>query len=545
MSVARGLLAYAALLAVVCVAVYRRARLEPVDPARAVRIASVWRGGIVVERAVLSPGQVPASPQGPAMGALEVLEGEAPLPKHPLLFAIGLVPGKDGVRARLRGEEAWVTVDDLLSAQAYDHAFVEGSIGLGVGVDRRVVLSLFADRLGTTTKDVLEHAELSRVRLRREVSEERRARPRLDGASLTVDMVRAQVHEIALRLAEGVSEAGHYRYLVDATTDAVVPDYNWPRHSGATFFLAQAARVTHDPRIAGACLRAASLLRAQLLVDCGAERCIADGALADLGSSALALIALTEIDRSGLDGGYRPAIGALSSFLRAQQRPDGEFMHYYDRASKRPVDKQVLYYSGEATLALSLSHRVTGDPEALESARRGLARLGASWSFFGSRYYFGEEHWTCQAMADLSDRARDAGALDFCVRWHRHQRRLQYGPGETPFDAEGAFGVGPVLVPRVTPASSRGEAAGALLLALRKLSPRDPEIPLVDQELRSAIAFVLRQRLGPEHAHLLASPGSTLGRVPGSAVDWRLRIDYEQHAGSAMIRWLELQGAPF
>jgi hypothetical protein len=28
--------------------------------------------------------------------------------------------------------------------------------------------------------------------------------------------------------------------------------------------------------------------------------------------------------------------------------------------------------------------------------------------------------------------------------------------------------------------------------------------------------------------------------MPGSEVDWQLRIDYAQHAGSAMVRWLAL-----
>jgi hypothetical protein len=31
--------------------------------------------------------------------------------------------------------------------------------------------------------------------------------------------------------------------------------------------------------------------------------------------------------------------------------------------------------------------------------------------------------------------------------------------------------------------------------------------------------------------------------MPGSEVDWELRIDYTQHAGSALVRWLELADA--
>jgi hypothetical protein len=28
--------------------------------------------------------------------------------------------------------------------------------------------------------------------------------------------------------------------------------------------------------------------------------------------------------------------------------------------------------------------------------------------------------------------------------------------------------------------------------------------------------------------------------MPGSEVDWQLRIDYAQHTGSALVRWLGL-----
>jgi len=31
-----------------------------------------------------------------------------------------------------------------------------------------------------------------------------------------------------------------------------------------------------------------------------------------------------------------------------------------------------------------------------------------------------------------------------------------------------------------------------------------------------------------------------LGAMPASEVEWQLRIDYAQHAGSAMLRWLAL-----
>ena len=145
---------------------------------------------------------------------------------------------------------------------------------------------------------------------------------------------------------------GRYRFLVDGASNQTLAGYDWPRHAGATYFLAQAAARSHDADLTGATMRAATLLRAQM-ASCGALRCIADASLADLGSSALATIAFAEIALDSIDASYRADVADLAAFLRAQQRADGEFMHRFDRAASQPVDVQYLYYSGEATLALA------------------------------------------------------------------------------------------------------------------------------------------------------------------------------------------------
>src|SRR6185436_9333635 len=180
------------------------------------------------------------------------------------------------------------------------------------------------------------------------------------------------------------------------------------------------------------------------------------------------------IVEKNIDASYRPQIATLANFLKAQQRPDGEFMHEYDRQGKHPIDYQYLYYSSEATLALARAHAITQDKSDLDSAARGLRNLvGPAWCFFGDQYYFGEEHWTCQAMAVLWKDAPDPDALDFCLRWQAFGRALQQREGDSYFDADGAIGVSPVVTPRLTPVASRREAAVATL-DVAKQSGVDP-----------------------------------------------------------------------
>ncbi|MEO6572313.1 MAG: hypothetical protein ABIP89_00645, partial [Polyangiaceae bacterium] len=193
------------------------------------------------------------------------------------------------------------------------------------------------------------------------------------------------------------------------------------------------------------------------------------------------------------------------------------------------------------TLALSRAYGLSHDPNTLAAARSGLANLiGPAWHFFGSRYYFGEEHWTCQAMADLWADAPNAEALDFCLRWQAYGGRMQHLPGDSPRDSDGAFGVDAIVTPRFTPVSSRSEAGVATLDVARRTGKSAGEIAALDLQLRRSLALIVRKQFLPGPVHLFADKQAVRGAIPGSDADWQLRIDYAQHAGSAMIRWLEV-----
>jgi hypothetical protein len=144
-------------------------------------------------------------------------------------------------------------------------------------------------------------------------------------------------------------------------------------------------------------------------------------------------------------------------------------------------------------------------------------------------------------MADLWDRAANPTALDFCVRWQAYGRRLQYGSGETVYDANGAIGVGPLFTPRLTPVASRCEAGIATLEVLRK--ERGESLRALEGQQRRALALLVRRQLRPGPVAIFADPDRVYGAMPGSEVDLTLRIDYAQHAGSAMLRWLDLEAS--
>lgn len=142
-------------------------------------------------------------------------------------------------------------------------------------------------------------------------------------------------------------------------------------------------------------------------------------------------------------------------------------------------------------------------------------------------------------MDDLWDRSPDRTALDFCDRWQAYGRRLQHRQDETLYDADGAYGLDVVLSPRFTPVASRCEAAVATLDAgVRAGLPVGSQAAL-DAQIRRSLALLLRHQFRGGAEPLLADPAAVEGAMPASAVDWQLRIDFAQHTGSALIRWLD------
>jgi hypothetical protein len=142
-------------------------------------------------------------------------------------------------------------------------------------------------------------------------------------------------------------------------------------------------------------------------------------------------------------------------------------------------------------------------------------------------------------MDDLWDRSPNPAALDFCLRWHAFGRTVQYAAGDTPYDAEGAYGLGPLAPPHLTPAASRSEAALATLDVARKAGVDEGELGPLEAQIRKSVAMLLRHQFTPGPSHLLADPAAVEGAVPASEVDWQLRIDFAQHTGGALIRWLQ------
>ena len=466
---------------------------------------------------------------------LEVVTGLGPLmPKLPWVRELGLVPLKEGLGARLGGEAVWLTPEELRAGSNYDGGVVTPIPDLAFGAPVPGLLGRLARDLGVEPTELREEGEVFRFRSRTfaeatyprevEVTEESLRQAAVEGAEF---LIRHQKPD------------GRWTYVYDGATGSErVEAYNLPRHAGTTYFVAQVDHLHGMPAARNAALRALRWVERRQLRRCGEHPCVESYGRVEVGSAALTVVAASEVLEKAPDPVARRLVEGLTAFLRSLQREDGELMHEFDLQAQEPIDVQHMYYSGEAAFALLKAYAVLGDEANLEAARRLMGHLtGAGWDFLGSRYYYGEEHWTCIAAGEAREVVESEEAVDFCGRWFGFNDALQYRAGETPWDVEGAYGAGPVLVPRLTPVGSRTEAFINTYL-LMKHHGRDTT------ELRALIERGLGQlprwRWAPGPTHLLADPAEARGGVPGSPVDLTVRNDFVQHAGSAWIRWAEV-----
>ena len=478
-----------------------------------------------------------------------VNEGTLPM-SIPLIAPIFCSAGHDGIHAKYNDQDVYLTPLELKRAHAY-----ESQGKMGVGFDFEKIWALLATRYGTTVSKLRGEARLTRVRMEEEVwgmvddpkspgtqvtvQEAQKAR------TLTEDNVRASIREGAGYLQRHMHPDGRFDYQIDTATGDLRDGYNLPRHAGTTTFVALAARTLNDASLRSAALTAANWLIREKTINCGTYRCIGDNDTPNLGSAALATLAYAAILEGGPDARIERELLNQMNFMRSLQREDGEFCHQYDRVKNERIDMQLPYFSGEATFALARGARFTRRPEDLEAAKKGFVyATRKAWSFFGSRYLPQEEHWTCQTLAELWDRAPDEVGLQYCIDWHIIQRGLQVKPGEGMDSAVGSFGVSPLIAPRVTPAGSRSESAGATLAALLKAHPDSKDVGWLRQQFELGIQFTLQNQVRSFDSIAMDKPDFVRGGFPMTTVDGDIRIDTVQHVNAGMIRWLELQPKP-
>jgi len=500
---------------------------------------------------------------------VDVITGSAPLggieayavPGIAEMLAIN--PGVEGIGSVIGGNRVVLLPHELVAAKVLAAKRPSNALpDFAMGIDLVRIGNLLGARAGLNTTVAPDQLYRFRTDTFVEAPHTMRPAPPIQlyrGIPAPPPLSAKALREAALEggrfLVAHLAPNGRYIYEHELSTGAQTDpmrsnNYSMPRHAGTTYFLAELYRITKEEWLREPIERAFAHL-AELLSKgrCGAKLpdgteidCVIDRSesVAQLGSTALSVVALAEYQRATGDTRYLPLATKFTSFLLYMQRPDGSFRHLYDPAKKQPDDKaELLYYSGEASLALARMYVITKDERYAVAARKGLDWLVAWYDFFMGGFFYGEEHWTCIAAEAAYPAADDPEYKDFCHGYGAFLRAQQPAPGEHPDqdDFVGAYNMTSFVPPYNTPAGSRTEAMiSAYLLGKHHGAPD----PAVKEQIRAALQYTLGQQIRPESSFNVVGHG--LGGMPGSPIDRNVRIDYVQHVCSAMIRaseWID------
>ena len=503
--------------------------------------------------------QLPKSERKHTRWRVDVAVGRSPVVTGvPFLFAKSFVPGLDGVGLQIGDRAAYLLPVDLYQRQwmaSYQPFYFMQEFRTGLEL-RSVVDDLAAQLALSREQWRRSRRRFFRFRVQSfaEDAQHRRAlNSRLARVLPTQPLSRAQAEAAGIRAARFLMRRqrsdGRFVYIYHPLSPRQSPDrisrgdYNLPRHAGTTWFLATALSKLAIEGLTLSTRRAAQYLAKHAVPpSCRGDTfaCVGSEARAGLGASALTLVALADYEMSTGDTRFAALVDRLGRFLLHMQRKNGDFCHVYlPRTGQKQCNDVLLYYSGEAALALAKLWQRNRDPTLLPHIERALDFLtDTKYRFFLGQFFISEDHWTCIAADAAKQAVTKLGYARFCRAFADLNRKVQIGRsfGQLGHLA-GAFSITPFFLPHNTPVGSRTEAN---IATYRLLRHHGIEAPLVRDTILAAARYLVAQQIGPQNDYLYQAGDAAHGAITQTPARASVRIDYVQHAAAAILGALPL-----
>ncbi len=352
---------------------------------------------------------------------------------------------------------------------------------------------------------------------------------------------------------------GKFRYLRHLDGRNYPADkYNLLRHAGAIYALGMAYKRQPDPEVLEAMKRAATYLQIFFGAAPGRDESIAvwsplgkrrralphDRKQAKLGGAGLALVALCGMKQISGNDIELKCLQGLGRFIRFMQKPSGGFHSKYYSESGIDYSWTSLYYPGEAMLGLVMLHELDNDRTWIESALRGMNYLAIRRKDRTAP----ADHWALLATArmlplltmpecpvqtreNILMHARQICEVILAQQNLSHDRPHIFGS----FLSDG----------RTCPTSIRLEGLLAARAVILRQERESDIIPRIDRALHAGIAFLSRAQVRdgvlaggfPRRIKRAGPAQQAPQQMPFNNRDGEVRIDYVQHALSAMISY--------
>lgn len=334
-------------------------------------------------------------------------------------------------------------------------------------------------------------------------------------------------------LKRALGENGKFVYSYRALSATTSKKYNILRHAGTTYSLLELYEVTQDEGLLAAARRAIAYLQTHFQPApnaLGVGTCVVENGAVKLGGNALAAIALAKYTEVTADEQYLPAIVQLGKWIESAQEEGGRFaVHKQFYGQEQATGFRSDYYPGEAILALTRIHALTGDQHWLDTAEAAAQYLINVRDGELADEKLPQDHWLLYGLNELFRQRPQPIYLTHAGRIAdaivRHQNCAPAVP-----DWLGSF----QIPPRSNPTATRTEGLCAAY-QLAQFSKNTSQLEPLLEAIVLGISFQLQTQIRPEIAMYLPDPARSLGGFRRSLTHFELRIDCVQHNLSSLL----------
>jgi hypothetical protein len=472
---------------------------------------------------------------------IDLLTAVKPLSNgFPLLDALEVRPGLDGVCENERCLAPWqLTLSDAFSENHPMPSMPDVSYGFSTEAVRKALGSRSAGAghgLDGFVRFETESFSVDGNGVHRLI------RTRTTPPALSAIGVEQAVRAAEQYIVDAQENDGTFRYSLDPTTGAEDrATLNLPRQAGTTYALCELGRAA-DLRAA---VKRALATFEPTETSFGSVSALDDGNGFGLGKSALPLLAMLRCRELAGPENDR-LIGQLSRLMLQMQRDNGSFYPGFDATEKRGQGQhETLYAAGQAVLSLVLLEQQLGSlkgsaAEPLPAADKLKSVVDRAMAFYGGPYwprplrdfFFFEEGWHCLAARHALSSHRNDGYEQLCIDYVASRLRFVARAGDTSEpNFVGGYGLSDLFPPRNTATAGLGEALNAAIAIKQKRGmPVDADKAL----LRDLVGFLLRAQWSASSCYACRTPRAVVGGFSQQLASPSIRIDYVQHAMSAI-----------
>ncbi|KQS83504.1 MULTISPECIES: hypothetical protein [unclassified Rhizobium] len=224
------------------------------------------------------------------------------------------------------------------------------------------------------------------------------------------------IENAGLYLARQMRDDGTFVYGYFPAYDTVIPTYNILRHAGTLYSMLDAWEATGNIEIARRVPQGIEYILRTAMLRHGDQLFVVDHANhgeVKLGAQAVFILTLLKYITLTRDKRYLPVAQALARGIigRFQDPFSGAFLHVLDGSTLEVKDPfRIVFYDGEATLALIRLFEVDGEQSWMNAARRAFEH------FIRTDHWKHHDHWLAYCTNEITRHLPDDGYFEFGLK---------------------------------------------------------------------------------------------------------------------------------